>query len=136
MAGSLTQIELDGVKADQEAELDGTCVIWRVTSPGTISKVDATYSSPGTTTVYTGPAFCAPIVSRRDRFDVHGEQQVYQNQYRILVPWDVSTVKIGDLFQMTAAEDIQLLTKVMTIKDVLLVSDISLRRFTAIDIDE
>lgn len=136
MPGSLLPIELDGIRVDQEAQLDAVCLIWRVTDPGTISKVDATYSSPTTVTVYNGPCFAGPIVSRRDRFDVHGEQQVYQNQYRIMIPWDVDTVRIGDLLRVTQSEDDAFLTKDMQVKDVLLVSDISLRRLTTIDIEE
>lgn len=138
--GSLSQIELNGLRADQEAELEAQCLIWRVTNEGTISKVDANLSSPTQVTIYSGFCFAAPIVSRRDRFDVHGEQQIYQNQYRILVPWDAGqptySIKIGDFIRITSSEDVDFLTKDMTIKDVLLVSDISLRRLTAIDIEE
>ena len=136
MAGSLTQLELDGMRIDQLAELDAICMIWRVLDPGDISKLDATLNQPTTTTIFTGPTFCAPIVSRRDRFDVHGEQQIYQNQYRILLPHDVPTIKIGDMYRLTTSQDPDLLLKDMTIKDVLLVSDLTLRRLTAIDITE
>lgn len=138
--GSLSQIELNGLRVDQNAELDSECIIWRETSAGTISKVDATFSAPVQVTVYTGPCFCAPIVSRRDRFDVHGEQQVYQNQYRVLLPWDAGqptfSIKIGDFLRITSSEDTDFLLKDMVVKDVLLVSDISLRRLTVIDIEE
>ena len=140
MVGSLTDIELEGLRLDQEAELDATCLIWRVTDEGTISKVDATFSSPTQVTIFNGPCSITPIVARRDRFDVHGEQQVYQNQYRILVPWDAGqptySIKIGDMIRITVSEDDDFTTKDLTIKDVLLVSDISLRRLTAIDITE
>ncbi|MDX1407621.1 MAG: DUF6093 family protein [Saprospiraceae bacterium] len=138
--GSLSQIELNGIRVDQEAELDAECLIWREVDLGTISKVDASFSSPTTVNIYSGPCSCSPIVARRDRFDVHGEQQVYQNQYRILVPWDAGqptySIKIGDYIRITTSEDDDFLAKDMTIKDVLLVSDISLRRLTAIDIKE
>lgn len=136
MAGSLTKIELAGIRVDQNAQLDAQCIIWREIDLGTISKTDATLNTPSNTTIFTGACFCAPIVSRRDRFDVHGEQQVYQNQYRILIPWDADTIRVGDRFRLTTSEDPDLLLKDMTIKDVLLVSDISLRRLTAIDILE
>ena len=136
MAGTLTKVELAGIRVDQLAQLDAICMIWREVDLGTISKTDATLNSPSNITIFTGPCFCAPIVSRRDRFDVHGEQQVYQNQYRILIPYDAPTIKIGDKFRLTESEDPDLLVKDMTIKDVLLVSDISLRRLTAIDILE
>ena len=136
MAGTLTKIELAGIRVDQLAQLDAQCIIWREVDLGTISKTDATLNSPSNITIFAGPTFCAPIVSRRDRFDVHGEQQVYQNQYRILIPYDAPTIKIGDKFRLTESEDPDLLVKDMTIKDVLLVSDISLRRLTAIDILE
>lgn len=136
MAGTLTKIELAGIRVDQLAQLDAQCIIWRETDLGTISKTDATLSSPSNITIFAGPAFCAPIVSRRDRFDIHGEQQVYQNQYRILIPYDAPTIRIADKFRLTQSEDPDLLFKDMTIKDVLLVSDISLRRLTAIDILE
>ena len=136
MAGSLTKIELAGIRVDQNAQLDAECMIWREVDLGTISKTDATLNSPSNITVFSGPTFCAPIVSRRDRFDVHGEQQIYQNQYRILIPWDAPTIRQGDLYRLTVSEDPDLLLKDMIIKDVLLVSDISLRRLTAIDIEE
>jgi hypothetical protein len=136
MPGSLTPIELDGVRTDQEAELDATCLIWRETSPGTPIKATADYLAPETTTVYTGPCFIAPIVSRRDRFDVHGEQQVYQNQYRVLMPWDGAAVQVGDFFTVTVSNDPDFLGRDLTVKDVLYVSDLSLRRLTVIDIKE
>jgi len=136
MAGTISKIELAGIRIDQTAQLDAMCIIWRETDLGTISKVDATLSSPSNITIFTGACFCAPIVSRRDRFDVHGEQQIYQNQYRIFIPWDAPTIRIGDMFRLTTSEDPDLLLKDMTIKDVLLVSDISLRRLTALDILE
>lgn len=136
MAGTLTKLELAGIRTDQNAQLDAECMIWRELDEGTISKVDAKFNQPTTSTIFTGPCFCAPIVSRRDRFDIHGEQQIYQNQYRILIPYDAPTIRQGDLFRLTTSEDPDLLLKDMTIKDVLLVSDISLRRLTAIDITE
>lgn len=141
MAGTLSQIELDGIRVDQNAQLDATCLIWRVLSEGTISKVDATYSSPSTLTIYTGICYFTPIVSRRDRFDTHGEQQVYQNQNRILLPWDAGVslgeeIRIGDFLRITSSEDSTLDLRDQVIKDVLMVSDISMRRLTTVDIKE
>ncbi len=142
MAGSLTAVELAGIRLDQEAELDAACTIWREVNEEdlVISKIDATFQETFTQTIFTGPCFCAPIVSRRDRFDVHGEQQVYQNQYRVLLPYNAGTseggIKIGDFMRITASEDPDFLLKDMTVKDVLLVSDISLRRLTTVDITE
>jgi hypothetical protein len=77
MPGSLTDLELAGIRLDQEAELDATCIIWRQINDDSrvISKVDATFAQTFTQTIFNGPCFCAPIVSRRDRFDVHNEQQ-------------------------------------------------------------
>ena len=136
MAGTLTKLELAGIRVDQLAQLDAECMIWRVLDEGVVSRVDAKFNQPSTMTIFTGPCFCAPIVSRRDRFDVHGEQQIYQNQYRILIPYDAPTIKQGDFFRLTTSEDPDLLLKDMIVKDVLLVSDISLRRLTALDIAE
>jgi hypothetical protein len=107
MPGSLTDLELAGIRLDQEAELDATCIIWRQINDESrvISKVDATFAQTFTQTIFTGPCFCAPIVSRRDRFDVHNEQQVYQNQYRVLIPYNAGAseggVKIGDFLRIT-----------------------------------
>lgn len=136
MAGTLHKIEIDGIRVDQLAQLDAQCLIWRVTDPGTISKIDATYTNPSTTTIYTGPCYFAPIVSRRDRFDIHGEQQVYQNQNRVLLPWDAFGIKIGDFFRVTDSQDDDLELRDQVVKDVLMVSDLSLRRLTTIDIKE
>lgn len=136
MAGALHGIELDGARVDQTSLLDAQCVIWRVLSPGTISKTTAIYTSPSTQTIYTGICAFAPIVSRRDRFDTHGEQQIYQNQNRVLLPWDAFGVRIGDLLRVTSSEDDDLDLKDQVVKDVLLVSDITMRRLTTIDIDE
>lgn len=139
---SLTEVELAGLRLDQEAELDATCTIWRNIDEDlrTISKVTGVLSAPTTTTIFTGACFCAPIVSRRDRFDTHGEQQIYQNQYRVLLPHDAGEaeggIRIGDFIRITVSEDPDFLLKDMTVKDVLLVSDISLRRLTTIDIEE
>jgi hypothetical protein len=136
MAGSLLPIELDGIRVDQEAELDATCLIWRELSPGTPIKATASYLAPETTTIFSGPCFYSPIVSRRDRFDVHGEQQVYQNQNRVLIPWDGGDVQQGDIFTLVTADDTNAIGRDQVIKDVLYVSDISLRRLTTIDIRE
>lgn len=134
--GTLSNLELAGVRVDQNAQLDAECIIWRVTDPGTISKVDATYSNPSTETIYEGLCYYSPIVSRRDRFDVHGEQQVYQHQNRVFVPWDAFGIRIGDLIRITVSEDQDLNLRDQVIKDVLLVSDLTLRRLTTIDIAE
>lgn len=141
MAGTLHKIELDGIRVDQTAQLDAMILIWRETGPGTLSKLDATYTNPATLTIYSGACFFAPIVSRRDRFDVHGEQQVYQNQNRVLLPWDAGAatgedIKIGDFARVTSSEDSTLDLRDMVVKDVLLVSDISMRRLTLVDIKE
>lgn len=133
---ALHQIEIDGIRVDQSTLLGDECLIWRITDQGTISKVDATYSNPTTVTVYSGPCDFAPIVARRDRFDVHGEQQVYQNQNRILLPWDSFDIRIGDFLRVTQTADETLHLRDQVIKDVLMVSDITLRRLTTIDIDE
>jgi hypothetical protein len=136
MAGSLTDVELNWIRVDQEAELDSSGIIYRITDPGTISKVTGLFTGPTSVTIYSGLLSVGPIVSRRDRFDVHGEQQIYQNQYRVLLPYDADGIHIGDFLQVTTSEDPDFVTKEMEIKDVLLVSDISLRRLTAIDISE
>lgn len=136
MVGSLTDIELDWIRVDQTAELDAFCLVYRITDPGTISKVDGLFTGPTSVTIFSGLCSVTPIVSRRDRFDVHGEQQVYQNQYRVLLPYDADGIRIGDLLQVTSSEDPDFVTKEMEVKDVLLVTDISLRRLTVIDIDE
>lgn len=136
MIGSLTDIELDWIRVDQTAELDAQGLIYRITDPGTISKVTGLFTGPSSVTIYSGLISVTPIVSRRDRFDVHGEQQIYQNQYRVLLPYDADGIHIGDFLQVTSSEDPDFVTKEMEIKDVLLVTDISLRRLTAIDISE
>ncbi len=138
---TLHQVELDGIRVDQNSLLEATLLIWRITDPGTISKTTAIYSNPTTVTIYNGLGYFAPIVARRDRFDVHGEQQVYQNQNRVLVPWDAGSelgeeIKIGDILRVTASEDSTLDLRDQVIKDVLMVSDITLRRLTTIDIKE
>lgn len=137
MTSSLTPSELAGLRLDQEAELDALCTIWRTTDPGTINTTTAIYSSPATTTVFTDePCSMVPIVARRDRFDVYGEQQIYQNQYRVLLRWDAFGIHVGDLIRVTTAEDADLTPRIMTIKDNLYISDISLRRLTCIDVAE
>lgn len=134
--GSLQRIELAGIRVDHTAILADQCLIWRITDQGTINKADASYSNPSTLTVYQGLCHFVPIVSRRDRFDIHGEQQIYQNQNRVLLPWDAFGIRIGDLFRVTQTEDEDLKLKDQVVKDVLLLSDTSLRRLTTVDIQE
>lgn len=134
--GTLSDLEIEGIRVDQTAQLDAECIIWRVLSEGTINKSDASYSNPSTDTVYEGICYFSPIVSRRDRFDVHGEQQVYQHQNRVFVPWDAFGIRIGDFIRITVSEDEDLNLRDQVIKDVLLVSDLTLRRLTTIDIEE
>lgn len=133
---TLSRLELEGIRKDQNDQHDAECIVWRETSPGTVDRNTGEFMGPTTVTIYSGPCSVAPIVSRRDRFDVHGEQQIYQNQYRALLPWDAFDIRIGDYFRVTSSEDDDLDLRDMEVKDVLLVSDTSQRRLTLIDIKE
>lgn len=136
MAGTLTQLELDGSRLDMNQQLDATCLIWRQTDMGAVNPATGQFMAGSTVTVYEGPCWVGPILSRRDRFDVHGEQQIYQNQYRVTLPWDAFGIKIGDNFRVTNAHDLNLETRDMVVKDVLMTTDTIAQRLTVIDIKE
>lgn len=136
MAGTLSRLELEGIRVDQDQQLDAQCIIWRDTNPGVIDKNTGFFMGASTLTIYEGPCAFQPILSRRDRFDVHGERQIYQNQYRLTLPWDAFGIRIGDIVRITESEDQDLDLRDMVVKDVLMVSDTSARRLTLIDILE
>lgn len=132
----LSQAEIDGIREDvrQTTEVD-QCIIERIVSEGTLLPNGLIDPDPRAV-IYTG--FCAiyPILSRRDRFDELGEGLVFTRQYRVDLPWDESTVQIRDRFTVTASQDPQLVGREFEVRDVVVETNVAVRRLTVHDFRE
>lgn len=136
MSELLSQEELDGIREDarQTNEVD-TCKIERITTEGQLLPSGLITPDPRSL-IYTG--FCAmyPILSRRDRFDELGEGLTFTRQYRVDLPWTVATVQIRDRFTVLTSEDPQLINREFEVRDVVVETNIGLRRLTVHDFRE
>lgn len=128
--------EVDGIRADVEQIFIDRCTVIR---PGLHGEANQTTGQVETVSIilYTNlRCYCSPIMSRRDDVDEIAAGQVYQRQYRWDVPWDIDDIQIRDQITMTTSHDPQLVGRTMVVKDVVVGSAISYRRFTAIDLEE
>lgn len=136
MTELLSQEELDGIREDtrQTSEVD-ICLIERIVDEGTLLPNGLIVVGPRAT-IYTG--FCAiyPILSRRDRFDEFGEGLTFTRQYRVDLPWHVDNVQIRDRFTVTVSEDPQLLGREFEVRDVVVETNVGVRRLTVHDFRE
>ena len=131
--GSLLPFEVDALREDNAIEFEDTCRIYELT-PGTIDLTE-TISADVERTVYTGPCSFMPIVARRDRFDQFGEGLIYQVQYRVLLPWDATGIRITHRFVLTDTRDPDLLSRNFEVRDVHRATDLGQRRITVHDIE-
>lgn len=136
MSELLSPEELAGIREDarQTTEVD-TCIIERIVDEGQLQPNGLIIPSPRAT-IYIG--FCAiyPILSRRDRFDELGEGLTFTRQYRVDLPWTVDDVQIRDRLTMVTSEDLQLIGREFEVRDVVVETNIGLRRLTVHDFRE
>lgn len=135
--GSLTSLELKLLRQDYNREIgSGTqCTILRI-QDGIIAK-DGSLPADTPTPIYTGPCYLTPIEARRDRWDDRGADHVYQNQYRVVIPWDSGVPMQGDWFRVTSSHaDSELIGRTMMIKDVHFESELGVRRLTVLDLHD
>lgn len=138
MSELMIQADLDGIRADVAEFFEDQCTIVRPdpNDPPVLNKATAELEGGTNIPIYTGVCFVKPIISRRDRFDEVGQGLVFTRQYRVGLPWTVTTVQIRDLLTVTASDDPQLIGRPMLIRDVLVGTNIGYRRLTAQDTRE
>lgn len=132
----ISQAELNGIREDarQTTEVD-ECIITRITGEGTLLPNGFIDPDPRDT-IYTGPCAIYPILSRRDRFDELAEGLVFTRQYRVDLDWSVDNVQIRDRFVVTVSQDPQLIGREFEVRDVVVETNIGLRRLTVHDFRE
>lgn len=97
----------------------------------TFNDLSASYS-----TIYTGPARFIPLLFRRDRGEVAGEQLIRVRDYRIFIPFDptVPAIILDDVITFTASDDPYIISRPLTITDVQAQSETVERRIIAKDL--
>lgn len=133
----LTDEELAGLRVDVDTVINvDECVITRpVDQEGTLLPNSFIVKDPELS-IYTGPCAIYPLLSRRDRFDEIAEGLVFTRQYRVDLPWTVADVQIRDRFKVTVTNDPQLLNRLMEVRDVVVETNIAIRRLTVHDFRE
>ncbi len=138
--GTLLNSELDGVRDDNEYEMEDECRIYEVTTKGTLQP-DGTMTADVEAEIYGvafdgNPGICSitPIIARRDRFDEFAKGLVYSVQYRLTVPFTVTGVRITHLCTITNTRDAEFTNRIFEVRDVHRTTDISQRRITLHDL--
>lgn len=133
----ISQTELDGLREDarQTIEVDEV-LIERITVGSGQLLPNGFRATDTRTLVYAGPAAIYPILSRRDRFDEVAEGLVFTRQYRVDLPWDCDNVQIRDRVTVTASQDPQMLDREFEVRDVVVETNIAVRRLTVHDFRE
>ncbi len=147
MANLLDRFELDGLRLDlnellgitdngvdesiENAKTLGT--ITRVIERGPLNTTTKKYDNPSTITVYSGPADISPVTYRRDRQELGGQESIRIRQYRGSIPWNADEIFIDDIYTTNFSTDPWLVDKVLVITDVLLESEVGIRRISLVD---
>lgn len=132
--GSLLPWEVDAIREDNAFEFEDKGKFFRVTT-GILNLTTGIIAPDSEVSVYEGSCSFMPIVARRDRFDEFGEGLIYQVQYRVLIPWNVTGIRITDRFRLTTTRDPDLLSREFEVRDVHRTTDIGQRRITVHDIE-
>jgi len=128
----LTAGELTALRDDSEELLPDTCRIYRET-PSELRPGD-TWTSDSDSTIYQGACSLKVIPTKRDRYDNFGEGLVYSHQYRLILPYTATGIRITDKVQMLTSDDPDVLTRTFEVRDIHRSSQISQRRVTLHDI--
>lgn len=136
----ITQQELEGIRLDSNQQLFAdTGVFERITDLGTLDPATAQYSGEVRLTIYSGPCFIYPIMSRRDRFDEFGQGLIFTRQYRVGIPYDPDPAdlpQIRDRFHLTQSTDGAIIGREFEVRDVVVSTLIGYRRITVQDTEE
>jgi hypothetical protein len=131
--GSLLPWEVDAFRQDNAFEFEDEGRFFREAKG--IMNLDGSTPADVDEVIYEGSCSFMPIVARRDRFDEFGEGLIYQVQYRVLIPWNVTGIRITDRFILTETRDPDLLSRNFEVRDVHRTTDIGQRRITVHDIE-
>lgn len=132
----ISQLELDGIRADAEQLFVDEGLFRRKTDDGPLNLATSQYDSPTYVDIYQGRCSIYPIEARRDRVDDIGQGLVYTRQYRIVLPYDVPPLQIRDIFIPIASQDFDLIGREMETRDVLYSTNLGYRRVTVHDMGE
>lgn len=132
--GSLRQGELDYIRRDMEIEMEDECKIYRVVTKAELQP-DGSLGFDEETEIYNGICSIAPIIARRDRFDEFGQGLVYSVQYRLVLPWDTTGIRITNRVLITVSQDPEFTDRNFEVRDVHRTTDNAQRRITVHDLD-
>lgn len=137
MTDLLTPSELAGLRTDVEQIFSYECNIFKDEGLGVLNTSTGEYDAqPADSVLYNGPYLLKPIISRRDRFDEFGEGLVFTRQYRVVIPYTESDIKIRNVFQAVTSDDPQLVGRPMLVRDVMVGTHVGYRRLTVQDTKE
>lgn len=132
----ISQLELDGVRADTVQLFVDQGTVVRPTAPGEFDP-DTESVTPNTTIpIYSGECSIYPMEARRDTVDVLGEGLIYIRQYRVILPWTADDIKIRDIFTPTVSDDPQIVGREFEVRDVFKSSNLGYRRLTVHETEE
>lgn len=127
--------EVDGIRADiEQLFVDQGRFFRRVGDP--ILNPNGTADPPPEADIYVGRMSLYPIMSRRDRFDELAEGLVFTRQYRVEVPWSTADIQIRDRLILTVSRDPELVGRELEVRDVIVETNIGMRRITVHDFRE
>ena len=147
MSNLLSQAEVDALRTDlnrligiepdgDESKAKCTAKITRTTDIGTFNEVTLEYENPTILDIYGGPCLIGPIVFRRDRTEMIGQEQIRVRTYRAVLPHDTNTVKILDDFEVLTSTDAGLVGRPMSVVDIMYSTEQGARRITLQDIGD
>lgn len=143
MANLISKLELEGMRTDLNLIVGKTpkndlakttCTIYRQTV-GVLDPNTAKYSTTSTT-IYSGPCSISPIIYRRDRTETAGGEAVKLRNYRVLIPFDESDIRIHDMLTVDTSADTNMQNKTFHIVDVIYDSENAARRLTVQDTED
>lgn len=131
----ISTAEVDGVRADIEQLYVDQGRFYRLIGKPALNP-NGTADPPPEADIYVGRMSVYPIMSRRDRFDELAEGLVFTRQYRVEVPWDTADIQIRDRLIVTVSRDPELIGRILEVRDVIVETNIGLRRITVHDFRE
>lgn len=145
MVDLVTDEELAGIQQDLQMLLgrdehnltdeSAAKTVITIYRPGTKSiDTDTLESSQTPAIVYNGPAMIGPMVFRRDRQELAGEEATRIRIYRCLLPHDAGDIHLDDYVVVDKCDDSFLLSRRLEVSDVMYESVVGARRITLTDV--
>lgn len=132
----LTDAELAALREDTIQLRPDIGTFERITVPAQYDRTTKLVVPETRIHIWTGPVAMYPNRSRRDRFDELGEGLVFTRQYRVGIPYTVTTIQIRDRFTLVVSADPQAVGREMEVRDVEVETNMGYRRISVHDFRE